>query len=402
MGPSSGGRRRLVVVWLLAFALSAVADARHPAPKGRRHGEHRPQRARRGLKWQYVPETGPSGDAHYAHFDDGDDDEDVDVAPPPQVEHAFQEQWLLDRLAPHVPRHGSGKADEPARSMELAPRHEWLPKALQQQVIETREKDEDLPVQALKISADLAPSDTSSAKDASAGEAAATKTVKTADSPGQCPTDDVQPKPLPTTKAAHTKSGGLMHALSRTKSTVQVATGATKKTATRTTRAHRTTKPKLTRQSTARETRPTRKPAKIASAVQAPPSDDSGAFVINRFARVSRESTYMEHMEPMTEMACRVHLWIIGILLALLLLMTVAYCVSKRPRTEPPPPSPPPPVALSPVSPYTPSTPPPPAPKRPYAEMWEDDLYNVSEVSKSDKKPSVTQAPPPDRVYRNI
>lgn len=409
MGPSSGGRRRLVVFWLLAFALSAVADHRHPAAKGRRPGEHRPQRARRGLKWQFVPEEGPSGDdAHYAHFDDGEDDEDADVPPPPQVERAFQEHLLLDRLGPHVPRPGSGKLDEPERL--VASRYGWLPKALQKQVIETRGKDE-LPVHDAKTDADSAPSATLSAKDESPSEAAATG--KTADDEGRCFADDVKPpRPLPRTTAALTEPGGLMRAWLRTKSTAESAsvttsrmkrTGLSKKAATRTMRTRKattTSAPRSTTRSTVRETRKTT--TKIASAVQAPASNDSGWFVINRFAHVSRETAYMEHMEPMTEMACRVHLWIIGFLLALLLLMTVAYCASTRPRTEPPPRPPPPPVALSPVSPYSPPSPPLPAPKRPYAEMWEDDLYNVSEISKSDKKPSVTQAPPPDRVYRNI
>lgn len=414
MGPSSGGRRRLVVVWLLAFALSAVADHRHTAAEGRRPGEHRP---RRGLKWQYVPDEGPSGDAaHYVHFDDGEDDEDVDVAPPPQVEHAFQEQLLLDRLAPHVAIiHDSGKAGEPERLMGVESRHEWLPKALQKQVTEIREQEEDLPARDTEIDAGSAPSATLSTRYESPRETATTG--KTAGGDGGCAADGVQPRPLPRTTAAHTKHGGLMHALLRTKSTVEseiVTTSATKRTratkkagtrTSRTSKATTTTAPRTTtlkwlRTSTAMEAR---KPAKkIASAVQAPPSDDSGAFVVNRFAHVSRESAYMEHMEPMTEVACRVHLWIIGILLALLLLMTVAYCVSIRPRTEPPPPPAPPPVVLSPVSPFSPSTPPPAAPKRPYAEMWEDDLYNVSEISKSDTKPSLTQAPPPDRVYRNI
>ncbi|KAL1433915.1 hypothetical protein MTO96_012135 [Rhipicephalus appendiculatus] len=93
----------------------------------------------------------------------------------------------------------------------------------------------------------------------------------------------------------------------------------------------------------------------------------------------------MEHMEPMVAFACRVHLWIIGVLGALVLLLAVALFAKKvRPADVvvlPRPPEPPhtPPMPVSPASPSI---------NRPPTEAWEDNLYDVSEVAKPEKRHS--------------
>ncbi|KAH7951650.1 hypothetical protein HPB52_011046 [Rhipicephalus sanguineus] len=212
---------------------------------------------------------------------------------------------------------------------------------------------------------------------------------------GQCPAQQVIPKPQLTTD---TKSRGLMEALFGTKLTtlVTATVKATKNTGT-TTKDYSTAKA-TTKEATRTKSHPTTvrttqqasnrtasERPKIASAIQVAPKNDIGKFVINRFARVSRESAYMEHMEPMVAFACRVHLWIIGVLCALVLLLAVALFTKKERQVEPVvptrPPEPPytPPMPVSPASPLI---------KRPPTEVWEDDLYDVSEIAKLEKRHS--------------
>lgn len=405
MGASGGGRRRLLVLWLLScFALSATAE-HHPGSKVRPHAgaPSSPQRGRRGIRWHKMLEPGRNDDVAYAI--DGDDDEeegeDIYPTPAPRVGHAYQEDWLMDNLLSQVQRQDAvERTDEHNRQAELRSYHKWVPKfLLKGGEAQSDTKEEQGYAPASNNDDDSA---TSAATTSSSTPSMVEKTDKPTtrakyadDDIGQCPAQQAIPKPKTATDA---KPGGLMDVLFGTKLTSLT----TAKIMTTTTKATRTTTVHTTQQASDRTVKPSstaRKRPKIASAVQAPPKSDSSSFVINRFARVSRESAYMEHMEPMVMFACNVYLWIIGALCALVLLLAVALCATNKPRVEalapPRPPEPPftPPVLISPMS--------SPTIKRPPTEVWEDDLYDVSEISKLEKRPSVTQ-PPLSRFYGKV
>ncbi|KAH6931651.1 hypothetical protein HPB50_026430 [Hyalomma asiaticum] len=407
MGASGGGRRRLLVLCLLScVALSAAAEHR-TGSKARRlaAGPSPPLRGRRGIRWHKMLEPGRNDDVDYAvdSDDDVDDGQDAYPVPAPRVLHANQEDWLLDNLLSQVRRQqAADTTDEHNQPAELASYRSWVPKVWPErgEASGTTQEREDAAaskadgnpvISAVTQSSRMIPTVDRTSK------TKPTTPLKDADDDvGHCPAQKVIPEPQRTTD---TKAGGLMAAIFGTKLTsVMNATTKATKDAVSATKDQFTTKAS-TKQPTEKKNHPTtahstqqannettRKRPESASAVQAPPKSDIGRFVINRFARVSRESAYMEHMEPMVAFACRVHLWIIGVLCALVILLSVALCGANKPGVEP---------MVMPARPETPSLSPPLSPaspsiKRPPTEVWEDDLYDVSAISKMEKRPSTT------------
>lgn len=407
MGASGGGRRRLLVFWMLSCVVLSAAAEHRPDTEVRRQAADPspPQRGRRGIQWHKMLEPGRNDGVAYAVDVDDDDEEGQDVYPTaaPQILHAYQEDWLLDNILSQVQRQdATWGTDEHNQPAELPSYRKWVPKISlgrakgqgrtpeQQEDVASPKHEDYSPTNGVTPSSSTTPTVDRTEK------ARSTTLAKGADDDiGQCPAQQVIPKPQLTTD---TKSRGLMEALFGTKLTtlVTATVKATKNTGT-TTKDYSTAKA-TTKEATRTKSHPTTvrttqqasnrtasERPKIASAIQVAPKNDIGKFVINRFARVSRESAYMEHMEPMVAFACRVHLWIIGVLCALVLLLAVALFTKKERQVEPVvptrPPEPPytPPMPVSPASPLI---------KRPPTEVWEDDLYDVSEIAKLEKRHS--------------
>ncbi|KAH8023100.1 hypothetical protein HPB51_010884 [Rhipicephalus microplus] len=393
MGASGGGRRRLLVLCVLScITLSAAAGHRpgsDPSP---------PQRGRRGIQWHKMLEPGRNDDVAYDIA--GDDEEDgVDLPPATRILHAYEEDWLLDKLLSQVQKQDAPwDTDEHDQPAEMPHYRRWVPKVysgrantprttpVQQEDITAPVYEEDFATNAATSSSSTAPTVVKTQK------ARPTKPVKDAnDDIGQCPAQQGISKPQLTTDP---KSRGLMEVIFGTKLTnLETATTKATKHIETVTNYHSTTKV-TTKEATSAKRQPTTQHAnhrtaserpKITSTIQVAQRRDFGKFVINHFAHVSRESAYMEHMEPMVVFACRVHLWIIGVLCVLVLLLVVALFAKKERRVElvlmPRPPEPPytPPMPVSPASPSI---------KRPPTEVWEDDLYDVSEIAKLEKRHS--------------
>ncbi|KAL3224324.1 hypothetical protein MRX96_049542 [Rhipicephalus microplus] len=218
----------------------------------------------------------------------------------------------------------------------------WVPKtysgrANTQRTTPVQQEDITAPVYEEGFATNAATSSSSTAPTVvKTQKARPTKPVKDAnDDIGQCPAQQGISKPHLTSDP---KSHRLMEVIFGTKLTnlVTATTKATKHSGTAT-KYHSTIKV-TTKEVTSPKRQPTTQHANnrtaserpiITSTIQVPQRRDFGKFVINQFAHVSRESTYMEHMEPMVVFACRVHLWIIGVLCVLVLLLVVALFAKK-------------------------------------------------------------------------
>ncbi|KAK8759479.1 hypothetical protein V5799_002888 [Amblyomma americanum] len=409
MRASGGGRRRLLVLWLLAFTLSAVGEQR-PGSKGHRHHGSSPQRDRRGVRWHKLLEPGPSEDAAYGPDadDEEQDNEDVYATLSPRIEHAYQEDWMLDKVLSHIQSQDAGGSDERGPLLPAhASHHRWVPRVFIEDSAGAKSGtgSGDAPDSidgAGSATGSLTTSSTTTSTIKETSKTQAATTVEENDDFGQCPAQDARKKKeglmevlFGTKLASHlttvtTKTTRLTKATTTASTVKKITLPAIKVTKQATTKVT-TPRTKHTAKETAKGTKKTVAPPrrKPPPPVQVPPSSDSGSFVMSRFAHVSRESAYMEHMEPMVAFSCRVHLWIIGVLCAMLLLMTLAYCASSKPRTEPvPPPRPPEPPSIPVSPPMSPTI------RRPPTEVWEDDLYDVSEIAKMQSRPSVSQVHP--------
>ncbi|CAN7993207.1 unnamed protein product, partial [Ixodes pacificus] len=344
---------------LLALALLACSLL---ACGGRSLGHRTPlpsPRSKRSLRWQDISDTGPDDSSGP---DDGQDDSNAgsdDVG---------------DGNGNGEHKEGSGYYDQPQIGGS-AYQEEWLMDSFLPQIHKTKlRKNEGFPglSKYRLFPSDVGKESGQNRRKAARSESSLSSSASTSE---KFPSFSTPAKQSSGTTSADASSVMSITSSSAAAGIRMCATGATSNSPhTDTTKTHTA---KTESAKTVPATAATKK-VKI-SAVASAPQDDSGKFVINRYAQVGHHSAYMEYMDPMKSYACRWHIWIIAILCALLLLLTVVHLAPRTPVPE----------SLLPQEPALSPPTPPIVPKAKSTEIWEDDIYDVSETVKMGRSPSL-------------
>ncbi|CAN7983458.1 unnamed protein product, partial [Ixodes hexagonus] len=360
----------LLALALLAFSLVACGarGLGHKTPIA-------PQRTKRSLRWQEISDSGPDDNSRSEDSPDDSNTSTEDISDSNseyqggsgyidqmQISYPYQEEWLMDSFLPRIQM-------SKIRQMKNVPylsKYKLFPSDAGQESVQAPPLDSDKAgpstssVEFHISTSTNSPSLTSPSEEpseAASRDTSSTNTLMSASAtwgpqvPQGCP---------PGVTANSPRTGAIkIHVTPEKKHSKLKSAKAVK---------------------TTREFVSATRKVKI-SAVASAPLNDSGTFMINRYAQVHRQSAYMEYMDPMKSYACRVHVWIIVLLCALLLLLTVLHLVSRAPALESPP-------LESPLAPLSPPIPVVVKHEIP-TEIWEDDIYNVSETVKMGRSPSL-------------
>ncbi|EEC00666.1 hypothetical protein IscW_ISCW001430 [Ixodes scapularis] len=342
----------LLALALLACSLLAcgakVLGHRTPLPS---------PRSKRSLRWQDISDAGPD-DSSWPDDGQGDSNAGSDDAGDGNGEHkggsgyydqpqiggsAYQEEWLMDSFLPHIHKTKLRKN----KSFPDLSKYRLFPSDVGEESGQNR-------------------------REAASSESSVSSSASTS---AKFPSISTPAKQWSEATSADASSVTSITSSSAAAGIRMCASEATSNSPhTDTTKTHTA---KAESAKTAPATAATKK-VKI-SAVASAPQDDSGKFVINRYAQVEHHSAYMEYMDPMKSYACRWHIWIIAILCALLLLLAVVHLAPRTPAPE----------SLLPQEPALSPPTPPLVPKAKSPEIWEDDIYDVSETVKMGRSPSL-------------